>query len=43
MSLHRYDNGAFYPGGPGPHPDKIGGEKAKGYNMNIAWNQVSKP
>jgi len=42
VSLHRYDHGAFYPGGPGPHPDKIGGEGAKGYNMNIAWNQTHK-
>ena len=39
MSLHRHDRGFFYPctGDPGI----IGTGAGRGYNLNIAWNEVS--
>ena len=36
-SLHRYDEGFFYPGNSGD-PSKIGTGKGLGYNINVAWN-----
>jgi histone deacetylase 6 len=32
MSIHRFDNGAFYPGPAGKH-DKVGEGKGRGYNV----------
>ena len=41
ISLHRFDCGSYYPyGGEGYHKC-VGGKKAQGYNVNIAWNDVS--
>jgi acetoin utilization deacetylase AcuC-like enzyme len=37
ISLHRYDDGLFYPGGEPGHFSKIGEGKGKGYNINIGW------
>ncbi|KAK3101938.1 hypothetical protein FSP39_007516 [Pinctada imbricata] len=42
VSLHRFDQGSFYPyGGEGYHKC-VGGKKAQGFNVNIAWNDGSK-
>ena len=38
VSLHRYDNGQFYPGTPDADYNFIGGPGAEGYNINVAWN-----
>ena len=39
ISIHRYDNGKFY---PGPHEEgnfsDIGENRGKGFNINIPWN-----
>lgn len=37
ISLHRYDNGNFYPGKSGS-PSKMGNGKGIGKNINIAWS-----
>ena len=42
MSLHRYDGGFFFPGGLDGMADKVGTGEGEGYNVNIAWNGVSK-
>ncbi len=36
VSIHRYDNGSFYP--RSGHPDRCGGGKGLGYNINVALN-----
>ena len=41
VSLHRHDNGGFYPGGNDGDYDKVGEGKGAGYNVNIPWNLVS--
>lgn len=42
ISLHRFDNGSFYPyGGKGYHKQS-GGPDARGRTVNIAWNDVSR-
>ncbi|XP_022102474.1 histone deacetylase 6-like isoform X2 [Acanthaster planci] len=38
ISLHRYENGLFFPCSPDGAPDVTGLGEAKGYNVNIAWN-----
>ena len=38
MSLHRYDQGRFYPSWEGGNYDKVGEGEGQGYNINIAWN-----
>ena len=38
VSLHRYDNGYFYPGKPGANHTYVGGAGARGFNVNVAWN-----
>jgi acetoin utilization deacetylase AcuC-like enzyme len=38
VSLHRWDSGRFYPGGPDGSPTKVGVGAGTGYNINIAWN-----
>lgn len=37
VSLHRYDNGLFYPG-PSGSPDIVGTKEGTGRNVNIGWN-----
>nr|QDF21420.1 histone deacetylase 6 isoform X2 [Brachionus koreanus] len=39
ISLHRYDNGTFYPIDAGSNYDEVGKGKGKGFNINIPWNQ----
>ncbi|XP_015995162.1 histone deacetylase 5 isoform X2 [Rousettus aegyptiacus] len=35
ISLHRYDNGNFFPGSGAP--EEVGGGPGMGYNVNVAW------
>ncbi|KAK9247032.1 hypothetical protein V1506DRAFT_486693 [Lipomyces tetrasporus] len=37
VSLHRYDNGKFYPGGTFGNYDKVGEGPGEGCNVNIPW------
>ncbi|KAI9032113.1 hypothetical protein DFJ74DRAFT_602021 [Hyaloraphidium curvatum] len=37
VSLHRFDNGTFFPVGRGGAPERIGEGKGLGRNMNIGW------
>lgn len=39
ISLHRYDNGSFYPVDADSNYDEVGRGNGKGYNINIPWNQ----
>ena len=39
MSLHRHDHGYFYP--CTGDPNVVGTGDGAGYNLNIAWNEVS--
>lgn len=36
MSLHRWDNGSFYPGTGSP--EEVGEDEGEGYTVNVAWN-----
>ena len=38
ISLHRYDNGAFFPQSEDADYDKVGEGAGLGYNVNIPWN-----
>ncbi|XP_028669144.2 histone deacetylase 6 isoform X1 [Erpetoichthys calabaricus] len=38
ISLHRYDNGSFFPTMEDANFDKVGQGLGKGYNVNIPWN-----
>ena len=38
FSLHRYDNGDFYPGAEDADFDYVGDGNGTGYNINVAWN-----
>jgi len=38
VSLHRYDNGMFYPGNPDASHTHVGKEEGEGYNVNVAWS-----
>lgn len=39
ISLHRYDNGLFYPMNSKSNYDFIGEDTGLGYTINIPWNQ----
>lgn len=39
ISLHRYDNGNFFPRGSAGNYTNIGSDNAKGFNVNIPWNK----
>ncbi|XP_047221732.1 histone deacetylase 6 isoform X2 [Girardinichthys multiradiatus] len=38
ISLHRYDNGTFFPFSQDAAPDRVGVAEGAGYNVNVAWN-----
>ena len=38
VSIHRYDNGRFYPCGKKGAATQVGKGPGKGYNVNIPWN-----
>lgn len=37
ISLHRYENGTFYPGTTYGHYDQVGGPSARGRTVNVPW------
>ncbi|WFD19373.1 histone deacetylase [Malassezia caprae] len=37
VSLHRYENGTFYPGSTFGHYEQVGGAKALGTSVNVPW------
>ncbi|XP_049780819.1 histone deacetylase 6 isoform X2 [Schistocerca cancellata] len=39
ISLHRYDNGSFFPGSTDANYTEVGVGPGKGYNINIPWNK----
>ncbi|XP_034252879.1 histone deacetylase 6 isoform X1 [Thrips palmi] len=39
ISLHRYDNGNFFPGSLDAGHDRVGTGKGEGFNVNIPWNK----
>ncbi|XP_077370269.1 protein deacetylase HDAC6 isoform X2 [Festucalex cinctus] len=38
ISLHRYDNGSFFPASEDAAPDRVGVAKGMGFNVNVAWS-----
>lgn len=38
ISLHRYDNGTFFPSSIDAAPDRVGVADGAGYNVNVAWS-----
>ena len=38
ISIHRYDQGSFFPCGEDGAADKVGEGEGKGFNINIPWN-----
>ncbi|XP_013408875.1 LOW QUALITY PROTEIN: histone deacetylase 6-like [Lingula anatina] len=39
ISIHRYDQGFFFPAGPDGNYDKVGNGAGAGFNINIPWNK----
>ncbi|KAK0180458.1 hypothetical protein PV327_006097 [Microctonus hyperodae] len=39
ISIHRYDNGSFFPHSTDANYDVIGTGKGEGFNINIPWNR----
>ncbi|XP_045138133.1 histone deacetylase 6-like isoform X3 [Portunus trituberculatus] len=39
ISIHRYDNGRFFPGSADANYNRVGLKKGKGFNINIPWNK----
>lgn len=38
ISLHRYDNGVFFPSSEDAAPNRVGVSKGAGFNVNVAWS-----
>ncbi|XP_038578558.1 histone deacetylase 6 [Micropterus salmoides] len=38
ISLHRYDNGMFFPSSEDAAPNRVGVSKGAGFNVNVAWS-----
>ncbi|XP_061644669.1 histone deacetylase 6 [Phyllopteryx taeniolatus] len=38
ISLHRYDNGTFFPSSEDASPDRVGVAQGTGFNVNVAWS-----
>ncbi|XP_022619603.1 histone deacetylase 6 isoform X1 [Seriola dumerili] len=38
ISLHRYDNGTFFPSSEDAAPDRVGVARGAGFNVNVAWS-----
>ena len=41
MSVHRCDNGYYYPYGGDAFNNRVGVGPGEGFNVNLAWNGVS--
>ena len=42
FSLHRYDNGMYFPCSDDANYDCVGSETGTGFNINVAWNEDAK-
>ncbi|XP_071547214.1 uncharacterized protein HDAC6 isoform X2 [Panulirus ornatus] len=40
ISIHRYDNGKFFPASSEGNYNRVGTKRGKGYNVNIPWNKA---
>ncbi|XP_015272041.1 PREDICTED: histone deacetylase 6-like, partial [Gekko japonicus] len=40
FSVHRYEEGSFWPHLPESNSDAVGRGRGEGYNINVAWNQT---
>ncbi|XP_068601477.1 histone deacetylase 6 [Brachionichthys hirsutus] len=38
ISLHRYDNGTFFPCSEDAAPSRVGVSQGRGFNVNVAWS-----
>lgn len=38
VSIHRYDDGQFFPASEDAAHDRVGVGRGEGFNVNIAWN-----
>lgn len=43
ISLHRFDNGEFFPRSNDADYTEVGHGRGEGFNVNIPWNKVSFP
>ena len=41
ISLHRYDNGNFFPASSDANYNVVGSGSGEGFNVNIPWNKVN--
>lgn len=41
ISVHRFDNGSFFPKSKDADYDVVGSGAGKGFNVNIPWNKVN--
>lgn len=42
ISVHRYDNGSFFPNSKRANYTNVGLNAGEGFNVNIPWNKVNK-
>lgn len=42
ISVHRYDNGSFFPTSKKANYTNVGLNAGEGFNVNIPWNKVNK-
>lgn len=42
ISVHRYDNGSFFPNSKRANYTSVGLNAGEGFNVNIPWNKVNK-
>lgn len=42
ISVHRYDNGSFFPNNKDANYTSVGKNAGEGFNVNIPWNKVNK-
>lgn len=42
MSIHRYDNGSFFPNSKAANYTSVGLNAGEGFNVNVPWNKVNK-
>lgn len=42
ISVHRYDNGSFFPNTRAGNYTSVGLNTGEGFNVNVPWNKVNK-
>ena len=40
MSIHRYEDGCFFPGGDYGNYDQVGYGAGQGFTVNVPWSKV---